>query len=85
MRKVRVLVLSVILAASVAACTPKQKAEVMCRLKYGPNAHSIVDANGDASCYALGGGIHIITCQEDMKCWNCKTMGNHVCGPKKHS
>lgn len=22
-------------------------------------------------------------CQEDMSCWNCQTMGNHVCGPVK--
>ena len=20
------------------------------------------------------------TCTEDMPCWNCQTMGNHVCG-----
>lgn len=20
-------------------------------------------------------------CEEDMPCWNCHTMGNHVCGP----
>lgn len=19
-------------------------------------------------------------CEEDMSCWNCQTMGNHVCG-----
>lgn len=22
-----------------------------------------------------------VDCQEDMPCWNCETMGNHVCGP----
>ena len=21
------------------------------------------------------------TCHEDMPCWDCETMGNHVCGP----
>jgi hypothetical protein len=21
-------------------------------------------------------------CQEDMPCWNCETMGNHICGNK---
>lgn len=29
-------------------------------------------------------GTAIIThnrCQEDALCWNCHTMGNHVCGP----
>lgn len=20
-------------------------------------------------------------CYEDQPCWNCKTMGNHICGP----
>lgn len=20
-------------------------------------------------------------CEEDMPCWDCKTMGNHICGP----
>lgn len=20
-------------------------------------------------------------CQEDMKCWDCRTMGNRICGP----
>lgn len=23
------------------------------------------------------------TCQEDMACWDCETMGNRVCGPMK--
>jgi len=22
-----------------------------------------------------------ITCQEDMPCWDCRTMGNRICGP----
>lgn len=22
-----------------------------------------------------------VTCTEDMKCWDCHTMGNHICGP----
>ncbi len=31
------------------------------------------------------GDIHptqgwIITCQEDMSCWDCETMGNRICG-----
>lgn len=21
------------------------------------------------------------TCQEDESCWQCETMGNHICGP----
>lgn len=21
-----------------------------------------------------------VTCQEDEPCWNCSTMGNHICG-----
>ena len=21
------------------------------------------------------------SCEEDMSCWNCETMGNHRCGP----
>lgn len=21
-----------------------------------------------------------IRCEEDMPCWNCHTMGNHICG-----
>jgi hypothetical protein len=24
---------------------------------------------------------HAPTCQEDMSCWDCRTMGNHLCGP----
>jgi hypothetical protein len=24
-----------------------------------------------------------ITCQEDMPCWDCTTMGNKICGPGK--
>lgn len=23
----------------------------------------------------------VVACQEDEPCWNCATMGNHVCGP----
>ncbi len=23
------------------------------------------------------------SCQEDMPCWDCKTMGNRICGPLK--
>jgi len=23
-----------------------------------------------------------ITCQEDMPCWDCTTMGNKICGPR---
>lgn len=23
----------------------------------------------------------VITCQEDMPCWDCETMGNGICGP----
>lgn len=22
-----------------------------------------------------------VRCEEDEPCWNCETMGNHVCGP----
>lgn len=22
-----------------------------------------------------------VTCEEDMPCWDCVTMGNHICGP----
>jgi len=29
----------------------------------------------------IGTAIHQ-QCQEDMPCWNCHTMGNHICGPK---
>lgn len=25
------------------------------------------------------------TCQEDMPCWDCKTMGNKVCGEPQNS
>jgi hypothetical protein len=28
----------------------------------------------------IGHAIHV-TCQEDMPCWDCHTMGNRVCGP----
>lgn len=21
-------------------------------------------------------------CQEDESCWDCRTMGNHICGPR---
>lgn len=80
MRKIAILIGSVVLVLSLGACTPKQKAEFMCKVKYGPNVHGIVESNGDAGCYSLGGGIHKVTCQEDMKCWDCKTMGNHICG-----
>lgn len=24
-----------------------------------------------------------ITCQEDMPCWDCSTMGNRECGPNR--
>lgn len=27
----------------------------------------------------LGSAKHV-TCTEDMRCWDCTTMGNHVCG-----
>lgn len=23
-----------------------------------------------------------VTCAEDDPCWDCHTMGNHVCGPE---
>jgi hypothetical protein len=23
------------------------------------------------------------TCTEDMACWDCETMGNHVCGDQR--
>lgn len=72
--------LCLLVATSLVACTPKQKAAFMCRVKYGPNVVASIDKNGDAGCYRVGTAVHV-TCQEDMKCWNCKTMGNHVCGP----
>lgn len=25
--------------------------------------------------------IHTTACEEDQDCWDCTTMGNHVCGP----
>lgn len=28
-----------------------------------------------------GGGTAGTSCTEDMPCWDCHTMGNHVCGP----
>ena len=36
--------------------------------------------------YAVGTHQHAATtvahrCEEDQPCWNCKTMGNHICGP----
>lgn len=47
-----------------------------------------------ASCTFVGAGIiggifslpegkprSPVTCQEDEPCWDCQTMGNHVCGP----
>lgn len=81
MQKVRVLMLALAVLASVgvSACTPKQKADFICKVKYGNEAHAVIEKNGDAGCYRLAGGIHA-SCQEDMPCWNCKTMGNHVCG-----
>jgi hypothetical protein len=27
-----------------------------------------------------GDRIFRTTCTEDMACWNCATMGNHICG-----
>jgi hypothetical protein len=30
----------------------------------------------------IGNAIYI-TCQEDMPCWNCETMGNRICGKPK--
>lgn len=27
----------------------------------------------------IGGGVSV-RCEEDMPCWNCHTMGNHICG-----
>jgi hypothetical protein len=29
-----------------------------------------------------GGQGEPVDCQEDMGCWNCTTMGNHLCGPQ---
>lgn len=45
---------------SLGACTARQKAEVTCRLKFGRDAHAIF-TGGNASCYRLGGGIHVTT------------------------
>jgi hypothetical protein len=25
-------------------------------------------------------GMAHARCEEDQPCWNCKTMGNHICG-----
>lgn len=30
---------------------------------------------------SLSGTRHTTRCTEDMACWDCKTMGNHICGP----
>lgn len=32
-----------------------------------------VDAEGEANIYAN-------YCEEDQPCWDCATMGNHICG-----
>jgi hypothetical protein len=31
---------------------------------------------------ALNSGHSATRCTEDMSCWNCETMGNHICGGK---
>lgn len=30
---------------------------------------------------AAPAAAHVLECQEDEPCWDCKTMGNHICGP----
>ena len=43
----------------------------------------ILESQGIKTGYELG-NIHpiqgwVITCQEDMNCWDCETMGNKIC------
>lgn len=83
MKKVRVLILAAVVAFSGVACTRQQKADFVCKVKFGKNTHAVIESNGEAGCYRISGAIYRVTCQEDMKCWDCKTMGNLVCGPVK--
>lgn len=61
-------------AVSGTSCTAWVDAAVVQREKAELTAY--------AACRRALAAVRSAVCTEDMPCWDCKTMGNRVCGPK---
>lgn len=48
-----------------------------------PDAHVERDVDGTYSVYGCTPPATVMQCQEDEACWNCNTMGNHLCEPPR--
>lgn len=60
----------------------------LCLTSHATNCHAELDSDGSVSVYGdypnvvpTGATVRAkVSCQEDDPCWNCKTMGNRICG-----